>query len=142
MATFTYRGKDLVVTVANAPLEGYGPDAIAKFTPNSESFGLVVGVDGQGTRFATGDTSGRVAVTLAQSSLSNDVLTTLHQTDLNAPNGAGIAPLNVLDTSGRSKLLALEAWIVGWPEMGFSKGVETRIWTFEFTEALIVVAGN
>ncbi len=139
---FTYDPQSVALVFAAVPIKGFAEDEFIRITPNSEGFTIVVGVDGEGTRSKTGNRSARMTVPTMQSSASNDVLSAVHILDLESPNGGGIGTLSMVDLSGRSLLLALEAWIVGWPEQGFAGSAGSREWVFEWIDAQVLVAGN
>ena len=139
---FTYDAQSVALIFAAVPLAGYADGEFMRITPNSEGFQLVMGVDGQGTRSKTGNGSGRLTTPLMQSSASNDACSAIHSLDLLAEGGAGIGVLSMIDTSGRSLLLAPEAWIVGWPEQGWDRTAGSREWVFEWADAEIFIGGN
>jgi hypothetical protein len=121
---------------------GRAESSFLKLTPQSGTFQSSVSSDGEVTRWKTNDPRVNIEVQLVQTSDVNDSLSTIHTTDKNSPNGAGISPFRINDRSGRTQLSCSEAWIVGPPEVTYSKGVETRTWKFEGKLDKEFVAGN
>ncbi len=106
---------------------------------NEDAFAVAIGVDGEGTRSKSNNSSGRVTVTLMQSSQTNLLLTALHELD--KATGDGISPLIVKDGSGTSLYTAESAWIARHPTAGFGREADTREWFID-TDFLIAVTGG
>lgn len=139
---FTYDASAIALVFSAVPIGGFADGEFMRITPNSEGFTIVTGVDGHTTRSKTGNRSGRLTTPVMQSSASNDVLSLIHQLDLDNDGGAGVGVLSMVDLSGRSVLLAPEAWVVGWPEQGWDRGAGSREWVFEWGDATVFVGGN
>ena len=92
----------------------------------SPIFTKYVGADGKVTRTKTLDRSGKVTITLAQSSLTNDKLSALALLDQSAPNGAGVGPLFIRDKSGRGLWAAEQCWVAEFPQVDLKNAVTSR----------------
>ncbi len=77
-----------------------------------------------------------------QTSDSNDILSAIEIADDKAPNGAGVAPLLVLDQNGRSKHGAAKAWITGQPDAEYADEAKPREWKLECSEIVDFTGGN
>lgn len=125
------------------PIGGFADGTFVSVEQNEDSFALSVGSDGEGTRAKSNNRSGRVTVTLAQSSASNALLSAAHLLDINSANGDGIGPLLVADRSGTSLYEAENAWIVRPPAAEFGRdGAATREWIIETDNLNQVHGGN
>lgn len=141
MALKTYNAADLTVTFGPVVMSGFGPDTVVSVEMNEDLFTLQVGADGHATRSKTSNRSARITVTLAQSSMANDLLSGIAALD--AKSNEGVYPLLIKDGSGRSIHSAKNAWITRVPTAEYGKEAGTREWVFE-TDCLDenIVGGN
>jgi hypothetical protein len=141
----TYSPRKVVVTWTSAynggvVLTGYAPDTFIKATRNEDSFAVDVGADGEVARVASANRSGTVEITLQQVSASNDDLTNDIQQDELSQDNTGT--LQIADASGRTILLASEAWIKKPTDVEFASGKGTRTWPFETGNLEMYDGGN
>lgn len=136
----TYDPKQVAVTVGGKILSGFADGTFIKVERNEQAFNQKVGVDGEGTRAKSNNKSGKVTITLMQSSSSNDDLSAFAAADELSNTGA--VPLSVRDQSGRTVVAALTAWVQKIADAEFAKEVMTRVWVFESDELNIFVGGN
>jgi len=121
-------------------MEGFAEGTFINITRNADSFSLVIGADGSGTRTKSNDRSGKIAITLQQTSPSNDVLQGFLTADeLN--NGGQFTALHK-DNSGRTVNAAETAWVMKPPDQGFAKEAENREWVIETDNLEVFVGGN
>ena len=130
------------MVLSGIPISGLADGTFVSVVFNEDAYALTIGSDGEGTRSKTNNRSGRVTFTLMQSSESNDLLSALHNLDLNTPNGDGIGPLLVKDNSGRTLVTAASAWVVKHPDAEFGREAATREWIVETEELLAQHGGN
>jgi hypothetical protein len=121
-------------------MSGFADGTFIKISMNSDAFSLKVGVDGEGTRSKSNDYSGKLEITLMQSSESNDDLSAFAIADRLSNSGA--VPLIVKDGSGRTVASAVTGWITKFPDTEFAKEVSTRAWTIETDNWQLLVGGN
>ncbi len=140
MATKTYNPKKVLVSFAGRILTGFADGSFITVSRNGDSFTLAVGSDGEAARAANADRSGTVALTLMQTSQSNDQLSNLLATDELSNLGTGA--LFIKDASGRTLVSAVEAWIRKPADVEFSKELGGREWTFETGNLEIFAGGN
>ena len=137
----TYDSKAVAMIFAGIPISGLAEDSFVNVAQNEDSFTLTVGADGEGARAKTNNRSARVTFTVLQTSACNDLLAALHLADLASPNGDGIGPLLIKDTSGRTLVTAEKAWIIKSPDVQLGKNINTRDWVIE-THAIAIFAGG
>lgn len=140
MAVKTYAPDQVVVTLGPVLVSGYATDSMISIEFNEDAFTLQMGVDGKGTRSRNANRSGRVTITLQQSSSSNDLLSGIAALD--AASGAGVLPLLIKDMSGRSIYAAESAWIVKEPAAAFAKESGPREWILETDRLNAFTGGN
>lgn len=131
MALSTYDPSQVAIVFAGIPITGFADGTFLNVEQNEDSFTLQVGTDGDGCRSKSNNRSGRVTFTLGQWSACNDLLSALHNLDVNTPNGDGIGPLLIKDLSGTSMYIAEKAWITKPPAAGFGREAESREWIIE-----------
>lgn len=140
MAVKTYDPKQVSVIVGGKIMSGFSDTTFIKASRNEQAWNLKVGVDGEGTRAKSNNLSGKIEITLMQSSQSNDDLSAFAAADELA--NAGVVPLLINDKSGRTVLQATTAWIQKYSDVEFAKEVSTRTWTLETDQFLIFEGGN
>ena len=143
MAVKTYNPKKVAVVVGGptgAVMSGFAEGEFVTVTMDEDKWELKVGTDGEGTRSKQNNNSATVKIMLMQSSDSNLVLQGFLNSD--KLSDAGIFPLMIKDSSGRSLYMAEQAWIQKQPEAKFSKGVETREWTIRTDNMIPLEGGN
>lgn len=137
---FTYDPKNVALIVGGNIINGFSDATFIVAERNEQAFNLKVGVDGEGTRAKTNNKSGKVTITLMQSSASNDVLSALAAAD--ELSNAGAVPLLLKDNSGRTLISSLTSWVQKYPNSEFAKETSTRVWVMETDELNIFVGGN
>lgn len=140
MGLKTYDPKQVVLTIGTHAVSGYMDGTFINAARNEDAFTISVGADGETTRVKSNNKTGRVTLTLKQSSDSNDILSAIAAAD--ELGNAGIVPILLKDLKGRTLGTAARAWVVKVPEIVYSKGVEGRAWIFESDEFLPFVGGN
>jgi hypothetical protein len=143
MSTKIYDADQVDVLLALVPLDGFAEGSKVKIVITEDTFVLKRGNGGTFTRSKIKGRAGTATIRLMQSSAFNAILSALHETDYNAPNGAGIVPLLVRDKSSNGTLCAAaEAWIVKMPDQDFDETASEREWTIQFVHPKIFIGGN
>lgn len=141
MSVKTYNPKEVTVSFGGNVLTGYAEGTAVTVEYNEDAWTLQVGVDGEGTRSKSNNRSGRVTLSLMQSSLSNAILTAIAEADRLSNSGA--LPLLVKDNSSRgSQHMAETAWIVRVPSAEYAIEAGPREWVFETDTMVTVLDGN
>ena len=142
MTMHTYSADEVIITFGPIILSGLADGTFVTVEQNEDSFTLMVGSDGDACRAKSNNRSSRVTATLLQSSAVNDLLSAMHNVDINSPNGDGINPILVKDNTGRTLHTAEKAWIVKPPASSFARETENREWVFESDNMVHNIGGN
>jgi hypothetical protein len=141
MALKVYDPKDVTVIFGpTGQITGYADGTFVTIEKNEEAFALQVGTDGEGTRSKSNNQSGRITISLMQSSASNDILSTIHTADLEV--GTGVFPLLVKDLQGNSIFEASQAWITSFPSSEYGREAAAREWVIETDQLIMFPGGN
>ena len=123
-------------------VSGYSEDSNITVERGSDSYEKHVGIDNKTSRVYKSDKSGMITLSLAQTSVSNDVLDLLQRNDAAARNSSGLFSVIVKDGSGRSVYSALEAWVSKVPNSAFGSGMQMREWVIQAAEMQSIIGGN
>jgi len=140
MAVLQYDPKQFSCIVGGKIMSGFGDGTYIKIMRNEQAFNLKVGVDGEGTRAKNNNQSGKVEITLMQSSQSNDDLSSFALADQLSNTGA--VPVLIKDGSGRTVCSAVTGWVQKFTDAEFAKETTTRTWTIESDNLQMFVGGN
>jgi hypothetical protein len=110
---------------------GYGDGKWLSIKQKSPSFTSKEGTDGAVARAKTNRRLIEVQITLLQTAASNDYLSTLHNLDINQPNGAGIGSFLLQDLSGTTLVRCSQIWIVTFADIELDRDVSMRTWALE-----------
>lgn len=122
-SVMTYSPTDVKLVVAGYPIAGWETISINRI---AQGFQPIPGIRGKDTRSKNPKTSAIITVTTVMTSQTNDVLSYIHDRDLQY--GTGRIVLTLKDNSGRSVFSSNEAFIQGFPEVVFSGNAEYRSW--------------
>lgn len=153
----TYDPTKVIVTVGPYVIAGFAEGSLVKAERNVDAYKLTVGGKGDASvRFKSADRSGRITLTLLQSSGSNGQLTSLALLDENGNPLQGLAgllnlipviggvlsaiasapvegkaPVLVKDLNGAPLWEAEDAWILRAPGASWDETVKERTWILE-----------
>lgn len=134
----TYSPKDVQLSIGGYQIVGWDSISIAR---SVKGFTTIRGIRGKHTRVPNVDTSCTITIPLIQFSPSNDVLSYIHELDLD--EGTARISLTLKDRSGGSVYSSNEAYITGYPTATYSGQFEYRSWEiFAQTTDTYTVAGN
>ena len=123
-------------------VSGYMEDSNITVERGSDSYEKHTGIDNKTSRIYKADKSGMITLSLAQTSVSNDVLDLLQRNDAAARNSSGLFSITVKDASGRSVYHSLEAWVGKVPNSAFGSGMQGREWQIQAAEMTSFIGGN
>jgi len=129
VAVRTYDPKAVSISANGIPIGGFADGTFVEIERSEDMFTKVVGADGETSRSKTNDRSGMITITLAQTSLSNDILSGLAYLD--EVSNTGVFPVLVKDNEGNAIFFSEQAWIKKVAPASFSKGIENREWVIE-----------
>lgn len=133
----------IAIIFAGITVEGFADGEFVTVEHDSDAFSDVVGTDGGVSRARSSDERGTITVKLMQTSPTNAAFSAMMQADLDAPGGAGVAPVVVTDLLNEAtKHSAMEAWILRPTEASYDRTVGSREWKIRCANLKSFVAGN
>lgn len=140
MGVKTYDPSKIHVLFGGIPISGFAEGSAVKVSRSEDTFKKVEGIGGHISRTRTKNKSGSIEFTLAQTSLSNDVLSlTAIADELSAK---GVLPLLIIDASTSSVYVSAFAWIRKPAEAGYSKDLTNRTWIFDSVDVDMFTGGK
>lgn len=136
----TYTPGKVIITFGDIIFTGFADGTFVTIERNGDSFTKKKGSDGSVDRINNNAFDFNVSVTLKQTSITNDALSTIHGSDI--LNNDGIKPLTVQDLQGTSLFYAAEAWINKDPSDEYGDELSDREWVFETGPADKFTGGN
>jgi len=136
----TYDPKQVSQTAAGSIIEGFAEGEMISVDRNEDSANLSIGSKGEGTRAVTNNRSGRVTLTLQQTSPSNGVLDA-QRIAMELTSG-GIFTFFGKDNLSGDTWEGTTAWIVKPATMGFSNETSNREWIMETDDLILAVLGQ
>lgn len=140
MAIRTYSPRQMAVILGGVPITGFAEDTFINVSPSSETFTRSVGASGEVSRVEKADRTGNLALTLQQTSPSNEYLTGLHLADRQSL--AGTFSLLIKDNNGNTVISAENAYIARLPDAEYNQEVGTREWLIEFDDMFATYGSN
>lgn len=140
MALKTYDPKQISVIVGGAIMSGYADGEFVTSERNEDAYTMAAGADGEVSRVKSNNKSGRITITLQQTSDSNTILTAFAAAD--ELSNSGVVPVFIKDLKGVTLVSAARAWIVKYPATPFGKDVQNRAWVLETDELIEIIGGN
>lgn len=120
---------DLVtVTVGGSLIQGYADGEFVTVEPMSDAVLEEVGTDGEVAISRSADRRMKVTIKLIGTSLSNAVLSSIVNAQLNAPGAMPTVNVQVEDVLGGSIASGAESWISKWPQKSYDRTAKTLEW--------------
>lgn len=135
-----YDPKKVVLTFLGNIITGYAEDTFIDFDREEDSWFMHVGADGEGAWTKNANTSGKLTLTLMQTSISNDVLSTLQNAD--ELTGSAVGPLAMKDLSGTSVILCENARLMRPAKTTYAKQAGPREYVFACLDSKVFNGGN
>lgn len=142
MAAKFYDPNAILIYFAGNRLQGFANGEFLTYERISPGFNDEVGTDGEVARSKSNDTRVKLTLKLLQTAASNLVLSGVHNTDLQAFNGAGVGTFLVQDLQGFTYLSASQSWIVKYPSGSMDRTAKPREWEFRLLATTYVEGGN
>lgn len=147
--TSTYSPIDVTVVISQESsglyhvVSGFAEDSHVNIEREMDTYQHYTGVDNTATRIGSANTSGKVTLSLQQSSASNDVFTAMYNYDRQyRGTNKGLFAVTVKDGSGRSIMFSQEGYIGVVPNQQFGSGMNTREWVIHCTQMDNFIGGN
>jgi hypothetical protein len=138
--TRTYDPKKIIITFGNVIITGVMDGTFVTVTQNGDSFEKLKGADGGVDRVNKNANDYSVALTLKQTSPSNDALSGVHLAD--KVNNTGKAPLTIKDVNGTSLFFAEQAWVAKEPDPEYGDSISGREWRLDTGVAKQFIGSN
>ena len=113
------------ITWGGVPITGFGPDDAISIEASNEAWVEEIGGDGDLSRYQK-PVYYKVAITLAQTSKTNDAFSAVHIAD--KVYGTGVLPFIFADSRGTSKCVLTASYLVGEPTAAVGTSAKTREW--------------
>lgn len=137
----TYDPNNVQVIMGGVPITGFADGTFISVAFDEDLYTKTVGADGEVSRAKSNNQSATVALTLKQTSGSNDELSAFYQAD--QVSDSGVVPLMIKEIgSGRTLVFAQAAWVQKLPDVAYSKEVEDRNWTIATAQLKTFIGGN
>jgi hypothetical protein len=122
----TFDVNKFIVVFGAFSIEGYAKDSMIDVAFKENRINSDQGVDGEVTRVITGKKLATITIKLMQSSLSNDMLSSIFNADTlgNIP-----LPLIIKDLKGTTVFSAVAAWIEKYSDCTFGSDAQIREWS-------------
>ena len=140
MTVRTYDPKAVQVIIGGQQMSGFADGDFISAERDADMFTKHVGSDGEASRAKSNDKSGRLTLTLSQTSASNDILAAFAAAD--ELDNSGIVPILIKDTLGTSTLFAGHGWVVKQPVFTAGKEIGDREWMLDMARIDIFIGGN
>lgn len=126
----TYNAARVVVIVNGFNITGFADGTFININMVNDGITTQVGADGEIARAINTDRRCTVTVTLQQTSMANEYLSTLFNTDMLTCGGL-IGPILIQDLCGTTLFMASQAWVVKPADTEFGKEILTRAWQLQ-----------
>lgn len=136
----TYDPKKVVLTVGGVPISGYADGTFISLERTSDTFSKISGAHGEVSRAKTNDFSGSLTVTLAQTSMSNNILQGFAIAD--ELSNDGVVPVFLKDNSGQSVFFSANGWIRKPANAEYGKEISNREWVLDLADLDMGHGGN
>ena len=140
MTAKTYSPAEVQVIIGGNIMSGFSDGTFITAEREDDAYTKHVGADGEVGRTKSANKSGEVALTLAQYSGSNDVLSGLALAD--ELSDSGIVPVIIKDTKGTTILFSGEGWVRKLPVVEFGDEITDREWILDMASMEYTVGGN
>ena len=132
--------KFIVITMGAVLVTGYAPDTFVNVATEDDFFVKQRGADGTVERYAKNVYDAMITLTLLATSVSNQGLQLLHDTD--KLTNAGKVPFLMKDLNGTTLATFPQAWIKKNPDLEGSSSETTREWTIDTGPGIINLGIN
>ena len=120
----------VAIHIGGIAVEGFADGTFITVNRNSQSWTNQSGAGGESARSKSNDKSGTVELTLMQSSLTNDRLSSLMLADENV-GGSGKFGFTMTDANGNTSITSTDMWVQQPPSVEYGKELSDRVWTLE-----------
>jgi len=119
----TYSPNDVTLVIAGYKVFGWDRISLQR---NVQGFTPYIGIRDKHSRTRNTNSSATLSLSIIQTCPVNDVLSRVHELDLQY--GTGRLEITLKDNSGRSVFSSEEAYIVGYPSAEYGPEIDYRVW--------------
>ena len=135
----SYNPADVTVSVGGGTITGFADGTFVLVAMDEDAFTKQQGADGEGGRSKSNNYGGSITITLMQTSDGNDILSSLALAD--RLTSAGLFPIMVKDSNGRSLAVAENAWVRKSADAEYGKELGSREWVIDTDNLQSFVGG-
>ena len=136
----TYDAKGCSITFGGIIVTDFADGDFISVTGMADNFEGVTGADGSENRINKNMTGCDVTVTVSQTSITNDLLSTVHAAD--KLTNTGIKAFQFKDINGTSIVSSGQAYIKGYADLTDGNSLGTRAWNIRCPQAVVNVGSN
>ncbi len=139
---YTYKPSEVVLSVCEYVLPGLTDISVDW---SSEKFSVIKGIRGKHTRVKTLDTSCTITISVSQTSVTNDVLSSIVSKDGSVEGEEqALANLSIFlkDAEGKTSFASDECFISQFPSIYFNDSLQDRQWIIHCLSTYDVVVGS
>jgi hypothetical protein len=137
MAVVTYDPKKFVIILGAHIATGFADGTFIQIERASDTFTKTVGAGGDVARAKSNDRSGRVTLTLMNTSPTNDFLS--GQALADELDNSGKFVFSATEIAGTTVIQGSEAWVVKPSAIQRSKNIDTTVWAIDIAQMNVVV---
>lgn len=127
--TKDYDPKKVKILLGGHLVGGFSDGTFLSISTNNPLWTLAAGASGEFARSKSNDKSATIEITLMQTSISNNVLSSFALSDTTSNTGKFL--LTIVDENGFSAYTAAEAWVQQMPSVSYGKEISDVSWTIE-----------
>lgn len=136
----TYDPSQIIVTWGAIIMTGFAEGTFITIARNGDLFEKSRGADGSVDRINKNANDFSVTLTLKQTSISNDLIST--QMTIDITTNVGALPLTVKDLNGLELFFAAKAWVGKDPDDDYGDALGNREWRFDTGPAAKFTGGS
>lgn len=120
---YTYDPSQVKLNIAGYIITGMMDVTVS---PNKPAFTIKQGIRGRNTRVNSRDTSAELTISILQTSISNDILSAIVESDRQLMTGR--LEVSLTDASGTTFVASDEAFVESIPSAQFGREMQNRSW--------------
>jgi hypothetical protein len=122
------------------PIQGFAPGTFVRVARNEDTWTLTVGAGGDQVRTRNRNKSGKITITLLQSSPTNDLLSAAAKND--EKNGTGFGEFLLRELTSTTIVQGANAWVDKPADIEFGADASNREWTLTVGDLDTFVGGE
>ena len=138
----TYDPAEVIIILGTITWEGFADGEFATLEEDEDAYSMQVGTDGEAARSKSNNRGATFTGTLLHTSLTNSLLSALHNLDRNSTSGVGVVPFMIKDGSGSALHTAETAWIQRAPSRGYGREAGPREWVIRMNNLVSFDGGT